>query len=61
VIEFEAVDASTFRLSFKSPFGVVLEALSKPSGVPPFIMPKRVAATPPDKQIDDTTGSGPYL
>lgn len=61
VDKLEAVDAGTFRLSFKSPFGMVLEALSKPSGVPPFIMPRRVALTPPDKQIDDTTGSGPYI
>ena len=57
----EAVDAKTLRMSFKAPFAMVLEALSKPSGVPPFIMPKRVAQTPVDKQIDDATGSGPYV
>jgi len=27
----------------------------------PFIMPKRAAETPADKQIEDTTGSGPYV
>lgn len=57
----EAVDADTVRLTFKEPFGMVLEALSKPASNPPFIMPKRVAETPADKQIDDTTGSGPYI
>jgi len=57
----EAVDAMTFRMSFRTPFGMVLEALSKPSAVPPFIMPKRVAQTPADQQINDTTGSGPFI
>ncbi|WPH21833.1 ABC transporter substrate-binding protein [Variovorax paradoxus] len=57
----EAVDASSFRLVFKDGFGMVLDALSKPSSNPPFIMPARVAATPSDKQIDDATGSGPYI
>ncbi len=57
----EAVDGNSFRLVFKEPFGMVLEALSKPSSNPPFIMPARIAATPADKQIDDATGSGPYV
>ncbi|MCR6479338.1 ABC transporter substrate-binding protein [Variovorax sp. ZS18.2.2] len=57
----EPIDANSFRLVFKQPFGMVLEALSKPSSNPPFIMPARVAATPADKQIDDATGSGPYI
>lgn len=50
-----------WRMVFKEPFGMVLEALAKPSGSPAFIMPKRVADTPADKQIDDYTGSGPYI
>lgn len=57
----EAVDANSFRMVFSAPFGLVLETLGKPSANPPFIMPKRVAETPADKQIDDTTGSGPYI
>jgi peptide/nickel transport system substrate-binding protein len=57
----EAVGENGFRMTFKQPFGMVLEALSKPSGSPAFIMPKRVASTPADKQIDDYTGSGPYI
>ncbi len=57
----EAVGENAFRMTFKQPFGPVLEALAKPSGSPAFIMPKRVADTPADKQIDDYTGSGPYV
>jgi peptide/nickel transport system substrate-binding protein len=56
----EAVDARTFRFTLKEKTGVVLEALSKPSS-PGFIMPKRVAETDPYKQIDDYTGSGPFM
>ncbi len=54
------VDARTFRLTLKEKTGIVLEALSKPSS-PGFIMPKRVAETDPYKQIDDYTGSGPFM
>ena len=57
----EATGDNGFRMVFKEPFGMVLEALGKPSGSPAFIMPKRVADTPADKQIDDYTGSGPYI
>jgi peptide/nickel transport system substrate-binding protein len=57
----EAVDAKTFRMTFKQPFGMVLEALGKPSGSPAFIMPKRVADTPANKQISEYVGSGPYI
>jgi peptide/nickel transport system substrate-binding protein len=57
----EAVDARTFRLKLTEPYGLVLESLGKPSSYVPFIMPKRVADTPADKQIDDYTGSGPFV
>ena len=57
----EALDAKTFRLTLTEPFGLVLDALAKPSSNVPFIMPARVAATPPDEQIRDTTGSGPFI
>ncbi|MBS0517929.1 MAG: ABC transporter substrate-binding protein [Proteobacteria bacterium] len=56
----EAIDAKTFRLTLKEKTGVVLQALAKPSGNP-FIMPKRVAETDPYKQIQDYTGSGPFM
>ena len=57
----EAVDARTFRIKLREPFGLVLQALGKPSANVPFIMPKRVAETPADKQIDDYIGSGPFV
>jgi peptide/nickel transport system substrate-binding protein len=55
-----AEGANTFRMNFKQPFGVVLDALGKPSSMVPFIMPKRVADTPADKQIEEMIGSGPF-
>jgi peptide/nickel transport system substrate-binding protein len=58
---YETPDPKTFRLVLKEPFGLVLQALGKPSSNVPFIMPKRVADTPGDQQIKDTTGSGPYI
>ena len=57
----QPVDAKTFRLTLKEPYGLVLESLGKPSSNVPFIMPKRVAETPADRQIDDFTGSGPFV
>src|SRR6266581_7660319 len=60
----ERMDApapNTFRIFLREACGFVLEALGKPSSNVPFIMPKRVADTPADKQIDDATGSGPYV
>src|SRR3954463_5137130 len=57
----DAPSPNTFRIFLREACGFVLEALGKPSSNVPFIMPKRVAETPADKQIDDATGSGPYI
>jgi peptide/nickel transport system substrate-binding protein len=57
----EAVDARTFRIVLKEPYGLVLASLGKVSSNVPFIMPRRVAATPPDKQIEEFIGSGPFV
>jgi peptide/nickel transport system substrate-binding protein len=57
----DAKNDSTFVITLKEPFGLMLEALSKPASVPPFIMPKSVAETPPDKQISNYVGSGPFI
>jgi len=51
----------TFRIFLREACGFLLEALGKPSSNVPFIMPKRVADTDAFKQIDDYTGSGPYI
>lgn len=56
----EAIDTKTFRLELKEPFGLVLEALAKPSSNVPFIMPARIAATSADEQIKEPIGSGPF-
>jgi peptide/nickel transport system substrate-binding protein len=54
-------DSRTFRMRLRTPYGLVLESLGKPTANVPFIMPRRVAATSADRQIDDYTGSGPFI
>lgn len=58
---YDAVDAKTFRIRTKEPFGLMLEALAKPSSNVPFIMPARIASTPGTEQIKEHIGSGPYI
>ena len=55
-----AVDRKTFTLDLEQPFGLVLEAIGKPSSNVPFIMPARLAATDPNEQVKESIGSGPY-
>src|SRR5262245_8101493 len=59
--EYKVVDPKTFQIVLKDKFGPVLESIGKPSVVVPFMMPKRVADTDPFKQIEDYTGSGPFI
>jgi peptide/nickel transport system substrate-binding protein len=61
--ELKAVDAKTFQLVLKEPYGLVLQSLGKPSSNVPFMMPKRVAETDPNTQIKptDVIGSGPFI
>lgn len=54
-------DAKTFELRLKKPWGLVIDALAKPSSNVPFIMPKAIAETPADKAIADPIGSGPFI
>jgi len=61
VKELVAIDAKTFRLVLKEPFGLTLEALGKPSSNVPFIMPRRIAETPANEQIKEYVGSGPFI
>ena len=60
---FEAVDARTFRMKLREPYGLVLESLAKVSSNAPFMMPKKTAETPPTVQIkvEDVIGSGPFV
>ena len=57
----EATDDKTLVWKLKKPFPALLEIVGKQSAVPPFIMPERVANTPPDQAITDYTGSGPFV
>src|ERR1041385_1487843 len=61
VAELGAPDAKTIRMTLKEPYGLVLQTLAKPGASVPFMMPKRVADTDPNKQITDYTGSGPFI
>lgn len=56
----KVVDASTFQISMKEPSNLAVRALAKPSGVAPFMMPKRIADTPPTQAITQHIGSGPF-
>jgi peptide/nickel transport system substrate-binding protein len=55
-----APDTKTIVLKLKEPYGLVLESLGKPSTLVPFMMPKRLADTPPDRPIPEQIGSGPF-
>jgi peptide/nickel transport system substrate-binding protein len=55
-----AVDKKTFTLELAERFSPVLEALGKPSSNVPFMMPARIASTPPEQQIKEVVGSGPF-
>jgi peptide/nickel transport system substrate-binding protein len=54
-------DGKSFTWRLRRPYGLMLDALSKPAGNMPAIMPARVAATDPFKAITETVGSGPFI
>ncbi len=58
--ELKVVNATTFQMILKEPYGLVLTSLGKPSAIVPFILPKRVAMTPPTEQLTEYVGSGPF-
>src|ERR1700719_1812153 len=57
--ELTAVDDRTFRWSLKKPYPKMLLALGKVSAPCCFVMPARIAATDPFRQIGEYVGSGP--
>lgn len=59
--EWKAVDARTFTLTLTEPFGMVLDALAKPSGFPPVILPERLAKMPATAPLPEVLGSGPFI
>ena len=56
----KALDARTFEIKMKFPYGLVLESIGKISSNVPFMMPKRHAETDPFKQVSEVIGSGPF-
>src|SRR5215831_6897659 len=56
--ELKAVDDRTFRWVLKKPYPKMLLALGK-TQPPCFVMPARIAATDPFRQIREYVGSGP--
>lgn len=56
----EPIDATSFALKLKEPYGLVLESIGKPSSYVPFMMPKRMAETPAGQQMKEQIGSGPF-
>ncbi len=51
-----------FAIRLKEPFPQLIFSLGKPSAVPTFIFPARVVeGLPPNKQLGDPTGSGPFI
>jgi len=56
----EAQDDRTIVWILNSPFGPLLDTISKHSSIPLFIMPERIANTPPDQPITEFVGSGPF-
>lgn len=61
VRQIEAIDQQSFRIRLAAPTGLMLDALARPSSHPAFIMPARIAQTPPNVPITEFVGSGPFI
>jgi peptide/nickel transport system substrate-binding protein len=57
----EVVDERSFTLRLARPFALVTEALARPTASALFVMPDRIAQTPPTTAITEATGSGPFV
>jgi len=60
VASITATSEKNLVITLAKPFGHVLELLAKPSPVPAFMMPKRLAQTPAGQQVPEMIGSGPF-
>jgi peptide/nickel transport system substrate-binding protein len=58
--EMSAPDDGRFVIRLKRPFGAMLDTLAKLGPPALLIMPERLAATSPARQITEITGSGPF-
>ncbi|MDB5731385.1 MAG: extracellular solute-binding protein family 5 [Variovorax sp.] len=59
--DWKVVDARNFTLTLNEPFGMVLDALAKPSGFPPVVLPERLAKLPATSPMTEVLGSGPFI
>lgn len=60
VADTPVVDAKTFRIVLREPYGLVIEALGKTSTPLCYMMKAEIAATDPNTQITRHIGSGPF-
>lgn len=58
--ELSAPDDRTILFRLSRPFPLLLDALAKPSPPVCFIMPERLAGTPPTQAVTEVIGSGPF-
>lgn len=58
--ELIAPDDRTIRIRLSSTFPGLIPALGQLNSPPPFMMPERIALTPPNTQIKSAVGSGPF-
>jgi len=59
--QWKAVGGRSFELRLQEPFGLVLEALAKPSGFAPMVLPERLARMPATAPLPEVLGSGPFV
>jgi len=60
VEDIQALDDQRFEVRLTSPTPLLLEGFAKISARALFIMPKRVAQTPPTEPVTEHVGSGPF-
>lgn len=56
----EPIAGNSFKLVLSKPYGLLLDSLTNASTNSPFIMPERLAKTPPNQQVKTIMGSGPF-
>ena len=60
VDDWGTADDRTIRVKLKAPFPLLIDALGKPNGMLPVVMPERLAKTDTSRQVTEMVGSGPY-
>ncbi|MBI1779522.1 MAG: ABC transporter substrate-binding protein [Proteobacteria bacterium] len=60
VARMEAIDARSFTLVLKEPYGLVIESIGRIGGLAPVVMTERMAKTDAGQQVAEQIGSGPF-